>query len=125
MPRVSSKKVKKKRHKKWLKQAKGFWGRRKNLYSVAKVASMRALYYATRDRKVRKRSFRRLWIVRIRAACHSNGISYSRFINNLKKSGILLNRKILSEIAVFDTDAFSLLVKNTVNRGDYEEKKEK
>lgn len=118
MPRVRSKTVKKKRHKKWLKQAKGFWGRRKNLYSVAKVASIKALGYATRDRRVRKRSFRRLWIIRIRAACHGNGISYSKFINNLKKAGILLNRKVLAQIAVVDADAFSLLVKTTTTKNE-------
>ncbi|TES92519.1 MAG: 50S ribosomal protein L20 [Candidatus Cloacimonadota bacterium] len=118
MPRVHSRTVRKKKHKKWLKQAKGFWGRRKNLFKVAKVASIKALGYATRDRKVRKRSFRRLWILRIGAACHSNGISYSKFINNLKKAGILLNRKVLAEIAVFDANAFSLLVKNTTNKNE-------
>jgi len=118
MPRVRSKTVKKKRHKKWLKQAKGFWGRRKNLYRVAKVASIKALGYATRDRRVRKRSFRRLWIIRIRAACHRNGISYSKFINNLKKTGILLNRKVLAQIAVVDADAFSLLVKTTTTKDE-------
>lgn len=125
MPRVRSKTVRKKRHKKWLKQAKGYWGRRKNLYRVAKVASIKALQYATRDRKVRKRSFRRLWIIRINAACHSNGISYRRFMNNLRKAGILLNRKVLATIAVVDPDGFSLLVKNTSKSRDYEEKNRK
>ncbi len=113
MPRVRSKIVRKRKRKKWLKRAKGFWGRRKNLYSVARVASIKALGYATRDRKVRKRMFRRLWITRVHAACNKNGISYSVFINNLKKAGINLNRKILAEIAVFDAEAFSLLVKST------------
>ena len=113
MARVRSSSVQKTRHKKWLKRTKGFWGRRKNVYSVARVASIKALSYATRDRRVRKRAFRRLWITRIRAACHNNGISYSTFINNLKKSGVLLNRKILADIAVTDSDAFTLLVKNT------------
>ena len=113
MARVRSSSVQKTRHKKWLKRTKGFWGRRKNVYSVARVASIKALSYATRDRRVRKRSFRRLWITRIHAACNNNGISYSTFINNLKKSGVLLNRKILADIAVADSDAFTLLVKNT------------
>ncbi|TET21867.1 MAG: 50S ribosomal protein L20 [Candidatus Cloacimonadota bacterium] len=113
MPRVRSKIVRKRKHKKWLKRAKGFWGRRKNLYSVARVASIKALSYATRDRKVRKRMFRRLWITRVHAACNKNEISYSVFINNLKKAGINLNRKILADIAVFDAEAFSLLVKST------------
>jgi len=80
MPRVRSKTVRRSKHKKWLKQAKGFWGKRKNLYSVARVASMKALAYATRDRRVKKRSFRRLWIVRITAACHNNGTSYNKFL---------------------------------------------
>ncbi len=115
MPRVRSKTVRKAKHKRWLKQAKGFWGKRKNLYSVARVASMKALSYATRDRKVKKRSFRRLWIVRITAACHNNGISYSKFLNNLKKNSISLNRKSLAEIAAHDTTAFKLLVKETTN----------
>ena len=118
MSRVHSSSVKKARHKKWLKQAKGFWGRRKNIYSVAKVASIKALGYATRDRRVRKRVFRRLWITRICAACHNNGISYSKSINNLKKVGILLDRKILAEIAFLDPDAFSLLVKNTSSKDE-------
>jgi len=116
MPRVHSKTVGKKKHKKWLKRAKGFWGRRKNLYSVAKVASIKALSYSTRDRKVRKRDFRRLWILRISACCQNNGISYNKFINGLKKAGIILNRKILAEIAVTDAKAFSLLLKNTINK---------
>ena len=113
MPRVRASSVQKKRHKKWIKRAKGFWGRRKNIYSVAKVASIRAFSYATRDRKVKKRMFRRLWIIRIKAACHSNSVSYSKFISNLKKAEIHLNRKVLAEIATFDADAFSLLVNNT------------
>jgi large subunit ribosomal protein L20 len=116
MARVRSSSVQKKRHKKWLKRTKGFWGRRKNVYSVAKVASIKALGYATRDRRVRKRTFRRLWITRIHAACNNNGISYSTFINNLKKAGITLNRKILADIAMTDADAFTLLVKNTTSK---------
>ncbi|OQX56333.1 MAG: 50S ribosomal protein L20 [Candidatus Cloacimonas sp. 4484_209] len=116
MPRVHSKTIRKQRHKKWLKRAKGFWGRRKNLYRIAKVASIKALQYATRDRKTKKRNFRRLWILRIKAACHNNGISYSRFIYNLKKAGIILNRKILAEIAYVDADSFSLLVKETTKQ---------
>jgi large subunit ribosomal protein L20 len=115
MSRVQSKKQKKAKHKKILNRTKGFWGRRKNIYSVAKVASFKAMGYATRDRKTRKRDFRRLWIIRIKAACNSNGISYSKFINNLKSNQIRLNRKVLAEIAVTDNSAFSRLVQETGN----------
>lgn len=115
MSRVRSKKQKKQKHKKVLKRTKGFWGSRKNIYSVAKVASFKAMAYATRDRKTRKRDFRRLWIIRIKAACNNNGISYSKFINNLKSSKIHLNRKVLAEIAATDNSAFSRLVQETGN----------
>lgn len=114
MSRVRSRTVRKKRHKKWLKLTKGYWGGRKNLFKVAKVAAIKALGYATRDRRVRKRTFRRLWITRIRAACNANGISYSKFIHNLNREKITLNRKILADMAVFDSEAFSLLVKQTM-----------
>jgi large subunit ribosomal protein L20 len=114
MPRVRSRTVRKKRHKKWLKLTKGYWGRRKNLFKVAKVAAIKGLDYATRDRRVRKREFRKLWITRIGAACNANGISYSTFIHNLNKAKIALNRKVLADMAVFDEEAFSLLVKHTM-----------
>lgn len=114
MPRVRSRTVRKKRHKKWLKRTKGYWGRRKSLFKVAKVAAIKALGYATRDRRVRKRTFRRLWITRIRAACNANGISYSKFIHNLNREKITLNRKVLADMVVFDAEAFSLLVKQTM-----------
>jgi large subunit ribosomal protein L20 len=114
MPRVRTRTVRKKRHKKWLKRTKGYWGTRKNLFKVAKVAAIKALGYATRDRRVRKRAFRRLWITRIGAACNANGVSYSKFIHHLNKEKISLNRKILAEMAVFDAEAFSLLVKQTM-----------
>lgn len=114
MPRVRSRTVRKRRHKKWLKRTKGYWGRRKNLFKVAKVAAIKALGYATRDRKARKRAFRRLWITRIGAACNNNGISYSKFIHNLNTEKISLNRKVLADMAVFDEEAFSLLVKQTM-----------
>jgi large subunit ribosomal protein L20 len=114
MSRVRSSTVRKKRHKKWIKRTKGYRGTRKNLFKVAKIAAFKALGYATRDRRVRKRAFRRLWITRIRAACNANGISYSKFIKNLNREKVLLNRKILADMAVFDAEAFSLLVKQTM-----------
>lgn len=114
MPRVRSRTVRKKKHKKWLRRAKGYWGTRKNLFKVAKTSAMKALGYATRDRRVRKRAFRRLWITRIRAACNANGISYSKFVNNLNREKIALNRKVLADMAVSDAEAFSLLVKQTM-----------
>jgi large subunit ribosomal protein L20 len=98
-----------KRKKKVLKQAKGFTGGRGKLYRSAREAVNRSLSYAYRDRRVRKRDFRRLWIARINAAARSNGLSYSRFINGSKKSNIEINRKLLSEIAVNDAEGFSKL----------------
>jgi large subunit ribosomal protein L20 len=98
-----------KRKKKVLKQAKGFTGGRGKLYRSAREAVNRAMSYAYRDRRVRKRDFRRLWIARINAAARTNGLSYSRFINGLKKSDIEINRKLLSEIAINDAEGFSKL----------------
>jgi large subunit ribosomal protein L20 len=92
-----------------LKQAKGFTGGRGNLYRSAREAVDRAMSYAYRDRRARKRDFRKLWIARINAAARINGLSYSRFINGLKKSDIEINRKLLSEIAVNDSEGFAKL----------------
>jgi large subunit ribosomal protein L20 len=98
---------KRKEHrKKILKQAKGYWGRRHSNYKTAKDAVVKALSYAYRDRKDRKGNFRRLWIIRINAACKAEGISYSRFINGLNKAGIIINRKALASLALNDPDAF-------------------
>lgn len=97
----------KKRHKKILKMAKGYRGAKSKLFRTATEAVNRALAYEYRDRKVRKRSFRRLWIVRINAAVRANGLSYSKFINGLGKSGISLDRKVLADLAVTDPHAFS------------------
>jgi large subunit ribosomal protein L20 len=96
-----------KRHKKILKLAKGFFGKRKNSYRIAKQAVMKALAYAYRDRRRRKRDFRRLWITRINAASKQNGISYSNFMHGLKKAEITLNRKILADLAVKEPEVFS------------------
>jgi len=95
------------RHKKVLKQAKGFRGARSRTYKVAKQAVMRAGQYAYRDRRVKKRVFRSLWIVRINAAARENGLTYSKLIAGLKKANIDLDRKVLASIAVNDKEAFS------------------
>lgn len=99
-----------KRHKKILKLAKGYRGAKSKLFRTANQAVMKSLAYAYRDRKQKKREFRKLWIARINAAARMNGISYSRFMNGLKKNGIEINRKMLSEIAVSDPAAFTKLV---------------
>ena len=109
MPRVKRGVTARARHKKILAQAKGFRGRRKSVYRVAKQAVIRAGQFY-RDRRVKKRTFRALWIVRINAGCRNHGITYSKFISGLKSSGVDLDRKILSEIAVSDKSAFAQLV---------------
>ena len=109
MPRTKHSVASRKRKKKVLKQAKGFTGGRGNLYRSAREAVDRAMSYAYRDRRARKRDFRKLWIARINAAARVNGLSYSRFISGLKKSDIEINRKQLSEIAVNDSEGFARL----------------
>ena len=111
MARVRSSVVTKARHKKVLKQAKGYFGSKHRLYKTAKEQLMHSGQYAFRDRKQKKRDFRKLWITRINAACRANEISYSRFIEGLTKAGVEVNRKMLSEIAINDPKAFSELVK--------------
>jgi large subunit ribosomal protein L20 len=106
MPRVSTNVARLKRKNQILAQAKGYFGRRKNLYKTAKEAVERAHKYAYRDRKNRKREFRRLWIIRINAAARQNGLSYSRLMDGLRKSGIEIDRKVLADIAVRDPNAF-------------------
>lgn len=98
------------RHKKILRQAKGYYGNRSKIYRVANQAVMRSLQYAYAHRRLRKRDFRKLWIARINAACRMNGMSYSRFINDLSKAGVAINRKVLADLAVTDAKAFSDLV---------------
>lgn len=98
------------RRKKVLKLAKGYYGEKSKSYRIANQAVMKSQAYAYRDRKVKKRDFRKLWITRINAAARMNGMNYSRFMNGLKKSGINLNRKILADMAVNDFEAFSQLV---------------
>jgi len=110
MPRASDGTRHKKRRDKVLKQARGYWGSRSKLYRPAKDAVAKALAYAYRDRKTRKRDFRSLWITRISAACRTHGVTYSRFMNGLKNLDIRLNRKALSNMAVEDPAAFAELV---------------
>ena len=98
------------RHKKILRQAKGYYGNRSKIYRVANQAVMRSLQYAYAHRRLRKRDFRKLWIARINAACRMNDMSYSRFINGLNKAGVEINRKVLADLAVTDAKAFSDLV---------------
>ncbi len=109
MPRVKRGVTAHARHKKILKQAKGYRGRRKNVYRVAVQAVTKAGQYAYRDRRQRKRQFRALWIVRINAAARECGLSYSRFINGLKKAAIEIDRKVLADLAVFDKVAFAAI----------------
>lgn len=98
------------RHKKVLKLAKGYFGAKSKLYRIANQAVMKSLVYAYRDRKAKKRDFRKLWIARINAAARMNGMSYSRFMDGLKKAGIALNRKVLADMAVNDPKGFARLV---------------
>lgn len=109
MPRVKRGVVAHARHKKVLERAKGYRGARKNVYRVAKQAVDKADQYAYRDRRQRKRQFRALWIARINAAARINGMSYSRFMNGLKKSEIEIDRKVLADIAIHDKEAFTAL----------------
>ncbi len=99
-----------KRHKKVLKQAKGFYGSKSKTYRAAKPAVMRALRSSYVGRKLKKREYRRIWISRINAAARMNGISYSRLMNGLNKAGITINRKMLAEVAIHDAEGFTKLV---------------
>lgn len=98
------------RHKKVLEQAKGFYGRRKNTIRTAKAAVDRAMQYATRDRKTRKREFRALWIQRLNAATREFGLTYSRFIDGLNRAGVEIDRKVLSDLAIREPAAFKAIV---------------
>jgi large subunit ribosomal protein L20 len=109
MPRVSTNVARLRRKRQILGAAKGYFGRRKNLYKTAKEAVERARRYAYRDRKNKKREFRRLWIIRINAAARLNELSYSRFMNGLKKAGIEIDRKVLADLAVREPQAFEQL----------------
>jgi len=111
MPRVKTGTVRRSRHKKVLKAAKGFFSGRRKHFRKAKEQLERSLVYAFRDRKQKKREFRKLWIIRINAACRLNDTTYSRFMNDLKKAGIELDRKILADMAMNDASAFTALTK--------------
>ena len=110
MRRVKGAMMTRKRHKKILKLAKGYFGAKSKQFRTANEAVMKALQYAYIGRKLKKRDFRSLWITRISAACKQNGINYSRFINGLKKADVSLNRKVLAEIAATDPAAFTAIV---------------
>lgn len=110
MPRVKGGTIHRARRKKVMKRAKGYFGSKHRLYRTAKEQVMHSLKYAYRDRRQKKRDFRKLWITRINAACRMNDISYSKFINGLAKANVVVNRKMLSEIAINDAKAFADLV---------------
>ena len=110
MARVKGAMMTRKRRKKILKLAKGYWGSKSRHFKMAKQAVMKSGNYAYIGRKQRKRDFRRLWITRISAGCKLNGVNYSTFMNGLKKAGVTLNRKMLSEIAIADPAGFTALV---------------
>ena len=110
MARVKGAMMTRKRRNKTLKLAKGYWGNKSRHFKMANQAVMKSLTYAYTGRKLKKRDFRSLWITRISAACKMNGMNYSTFMNGLKKSGIELNRKMLSEMAIHDPASFNALV---------------
>ncbi len=110
MPRAVDGTRRNDRRAKILKRAKGYWGRRANLFRVAKSAVAKAMTYTYRDRRRKKRDFRALWITRISAACRENGVNYSVFINGLQQAGVRLNRKVLANLAVENPQAFRALV---------------
>ena len=110
MTRVRHAPASHRRHKKFLKMAKGQFGARSKLYRTARESVQKGMAYATRDRKLRKREFRNLWIARITAGCKAKGISYSRFMGGLKKNNIAFNRKMLAELALKDQKVFNKVV---------------
>ena len=112
MPKSSNSVASRKRRKKILKKAKGYFGRRKNVYTIAKNAVEKGLSYSYRDRKNKKRVFRSLWITRINAAARQHGLSYSELINKLKIQGVEINRKVLADIAMNEPEKFSSIIKN-------------
>ena len=115
MPRVTKSVTAKAKHKKILKSTKGHYGARSRLFKTAKQSNIKSLQYAFRDRKNRKRAFRSLWISRINAATRDHGVSYSIFMNSLDNKKIVLNRKILSDIAVSDNTTFEKIVKTAIS----------
>ncbi|MFP3937415.1 MAG: 50S ribosomal protein L20 [Phycisphaerae bacterium] len=116
MPRTRKGVARHQRHRKELNAAKGYHGSASRRYRLAKQAAYRAGVHATRDRRLRKRDFRRLWVTRISAACKQRGLRYSQFMNALSQAGIELNRKMLSEIAIADPPAFDAIVEKAMNK---------
>jgi len=117
MPRAKGGPKTRQRRKKVLKQAKGYWGGRRRLYRSAAETVLRALAFAHRDRRAKKRQFRSLWILRINAACRALGMTYSGFMSGLKKAGVNLDRKVLADLAVSDPAGFSRLVETARAQG--------
>tara|TARA_B100000925_G_C21926647_1_gene438344 strand:- start:322 stop:669 length:348 start_codon:yes stop_codon:yes gene_type:complete len=115
MPRVTKSTTAKKRHKKVLTSTKGHYGARSRLYKTAKQSNIKALQYSFRDRKNRKRTFRSLWISRINAGSSEMGISYSKLIKSMKDKNIVINRKILSDLAISDNATFKKIVDSAIN----------
>ncbi len=111
MPRSSNLVASRRRRKKIIKKTKGYFGRRKNVWTVAKNAYEKGLQYAYRDRRTKKRNFRALWVVRINAAVREHGMTYSQFMGKLSASNIQLNRKVLADLAVHNPEAFQAIVK--------------
>ena len=114
MPRVTKSNTARSRHKKVLKATKGHYGARSRLFKTAKQSNIKSMQYAFRDRKMKKRSFRSLWISRINSASREPGVSYSQLINGLTKNNIIIDRKILSDLAINDISAFKKIVKSAV-----------
>ena len=112
MPRAKNRVASRRRRKKIMDMAKWYWGRRKNVYTVAKNAVEKALTYQYRDRRARKRMFRRLWITRINAGARINGTTYSQLLGALRKADVQLNRKVLADLAMHDPAAFAAVVKH-------------
>jgi len=112
MPRATNNPAARARRKRVLKMAKGYWGRRKNVFSIAKNAVEKGLVYAYRDRKVKKRTFRALWIQRINAASRQHGMSYSQFMGKLHANNVTLNRKVLADLALNNPEAFAAVVES-------------
>ena len=110
MPRSRNLVASRRRRRNILKQAKGYWGKRKNVYTIAKNAVEKGLQYQYRDRKVRKRAFRKLWIIRINAAARLNGTTYSRLIHAMSQKEMVINRKVLADLAVTDPETFAAIV---------------
>lgn len=115
MPRTKNKVASHRRRKKILKLAKGYWGSRSKVYTIAKGSVEKGLVHAYRDRKLKKRTFRQLWIVRINAAARENGITYSKLIDAMNKKGVEINRKVLASLAVENPSTFAELVKFSTN----------